>query len=74
MPGQVTIAERVSAVLSQHFDGDTSAAAEDVVAELDLAYEYENGRVMYSTKPPACKPNGLWQQRIVSPHVVYTGE
>ena len=48
--------------------------ADAVIAELGLHMQYENGRVMYNEKPAACKPNGLWQQRIVSPHEPYTGD
>lgn len=54
--------------------GLSRQAADVVIRELGLHMQYENGRVMYNEKPAACKPNGLWQQRIVSPHEPYTGD
>lgn len=51
---------------------DATILADAVIAELGLRMQYENSRVMYDHKPPACKPNGLWQQRIVSDHEPYT--
>jgi hypothetical protein len=48
--------------------------ADAVIRELELQYEYENGRVMYTTKPAACKANGNWQVRIASPFKLYEGE
>ena len=48
--------------------------AEQVVEILGLRYEFENGRVMYTTKPAACKANGHWKVCIASPHTLYEGE
>lgn len=53
--------------------GFAAHVADAVIAKLGLRMQYENGRVMYDEKPAACKPNGNWQQRIVSPHEPYTG-
>lgn len=47
---------------------DAYNLAELVIDGLELSIQYENARVMYDTMPAACKPNGLWKQRIVSPH------
>ena len=48
--------------------------ADAVIAELGLFIQYENGRVVYDTKPAACKANGNWQQRIVGQFEPYTKE
>ena len=48
--------------------------ADAVIAELGLFIQYENGRVVYDTKPAACKSNGNWQQRIVGQFEPYTKE
>ena len=45
--------------------------ADAVIESLGLHMQYENSRVMYDEKPAACKENGLWKQRIVSPHEPY---
>lgn len=47
---------------------DAYNLAEMVIDLLELSIQYENARVMYDTMPAACKANGLWKQRIVSPH------
>lgn len=52
---------------------DALRAADAVIEELELHYQYENGRIMYDTKPAACKANGNWRYRIVSPHRLYEG-
>lgn len=52
---------------------DTSLMAQAVIEDHGLRIQYENGRVVYDTKPAACKPNGNWHQRIVGEFEEYTG-
>lgn len=52
-------------------DADIKFMSDAVIAGLELSYQYENGRVMYDTKPSGCKANGNWRYRIVSPHKEY---
>ena len=55
-------------------DSERRDMADAVIAELGLFIQYENGRVVYDTKPAACKSNGNWQQRIVGQFEPYTKE
>lgn len=45
--------------------------ADAIIEELGLRYEYENGRVFYTEKPAACKPNGNWKYRVCSDLQLY---
>ena len=73
---------RIAAAIDQKYNEEAIGhtyevclqAADAVIAELGLFIQYENGRVVYDTKPAACKANGNWQQRIVGQFEPYTKE
>jgi hypothetical protein len=70
-----SLRDRISKVIQSVDDWrgvtDPTILADQIIDQLGLRYQYENGRVMYNVKPAACKGNGNWQVRIVSPHVLY---
>ena len=74
----ITLRDRIVAALKERAERDTDwmlvDLADAVIAELGLFIQYENGRVVYDTKPAACKANGNWQQRIVGQFEPYTTE
>ena len=67
--------DRIAAVICDmdalHAKQWSLEVADAVIESLGLHMQYENSRVMYDEKPAACKENGLWKQRIVSPHEPY---
>ena len=74
----ITLRDRIVAAMKERAERDTDwmlvDLADAVIAELGLFIQYENGRVVYDTKPAACKANGNWQQRIVGQFEPYTTE
>jgi hypothetical protein len=74
----ITLRDRIVAALKERAERDTDwmlvDLADAVIAELGLFIQYENGRVVYDTKPAACKANGNWQQRIVGQFEPYITE
>lgn len=52
---------------------DAFDAADAVIAELGLRYEYENGQILYHPKPKAASGNGNWRWRVSSDLIPYEG-